>query len=147
MTKRPSIQTNEGPPDKRVTIEVTVVPNPDSTLPITITPYKLDLTQFSEKVRDRMTFRLSNKSGEALVPELIFSPEQYFDVTLPKSIPPGESVEGEIVLSKTGVEQAFEKSFTIELNDVAKTRYTIPVKRTLRVSTQAGTATTGGDGH
>ena len=52
ITKSPRIQTNEGPPDKRVQIISEVVARPDSTYPVVIIPYKLDLTQFGEKIRD-----------------------------------------------------------------------------------------------
>ena len=59
VTKRPSIQTNEGPPNKRVQIIATVVLRPDSTYPLVMRPYKLDLTQFGDKVRKDIEFTIN----------------------------------------------------------------------------------------
>lgn len=130
--KRPRIQTNEGPPDKYVQIITNVVPRPDSTYPIVIKPYKLDLSQFGEKVRDKIKFKISNISDQKLNLSMISYSKDYFEVKLPKSISAGKTAEGELKLKKLAIDKSFEKSFTFELNDQQKSRFTVPVKRTLR---------------
>ena len=132
MTKRPKIQTNEGPPDKRVSITANVTPRPDSTYPIRMQPYKLDLSQLSDKVIDEIGFTITNVSEEKLDLTMISYSAAMFDVDLPETIGPGKTVKAEVKLTDDGRSKSFEKSFTLELNDKNKTRFTIPVKRTLR---------------
>jgi len=141
VTKRPRIQTNEGPPDKHVTITATVVPRPDSTYPVVITPYKLDLSQFSEKPIDQADFRITNVSDQPLHVSLVADEASLFSVKLPETIPPGETAGGQLKLHKDAMAQSFEKSFTFELDDSANSRFTVPVKRTVRVPNQASGAT------
>ncbi len=135
MTKSPRIQTNEGPPDKRVQIISEVVARPDSTYPVVIKPYKLDLTQFGEKVRDEITFKIINKSDQKLDLTMICGYENLFEIELPKSISAGETEEAKLKLKEYGLQTNFEKSFTFELNDEKNSRFTIPVKRTIRNQT------------
>ena len=137
ITKRPRIQTNEGPPDKHVQIISQVTDRPDSTYPIVIQPYKLDLSQFSEKVIREKKFMIVNVSDQKLKVSLISSQDDLFKVKLPKSIKPGHSGKGKLELRKEAYGDSFEKSFTIEVVGVAEkdtTRFSIPVKRSLHVA-------------
>lgn len=132
MEKRPRIQTNEGPPDKTVAIIVTIVDRPDSTYPVIVKPYKLDLSQFGETVRNEVKFTISNVSDEDLKLSLISWKKDYFTVSLPKAVKAGQTAEGMVTLTDYGTKISFEKSFTIQLSDMAGSRFTIPVKRTMR---------------
>ena len=58
IIKQPHIETNEGQPGKTVKITANIEIQPDSTYPIVISPYKLNISQFGEKVRDEMTFKI-----------------------------------------------------------------------------------------
>lgn len=137
ITKRPSIQTNEGPPNKHVQIISQVTDRPDSTYPIIIQPYKLDLSQFSEKVIKKKNFMITNASDQKLEVSLISMPDDLFEIELPKSIKPGKSAKGVLVLRGEAYGDSFEKSVTIEVvgvQDSDTTRFTIPVKRSLHVA-------------
>jgi hypothetical protein len=138
VTKTPRIQTNEGPPDKLVRITTDVVVNPDSTYPVIMHPYKLDLTQFGEKVRDEIRFTIKNVSPEALTPSMVYAPTDYLDIQLPKSIPAGKSAEGVVKVKKAFLDKAFVKSFTLQMNDDKKSRFTIPVTRSQRSQSAPG---------
>ena len=144
MTKRPKIMTNEGKPDKRVSISCYIVSRPDSTYPAVIKPYKLDLTQFGEKVRDEVEFRITNVSDKDMEISMVACADAYFEVDLPKSISPGESGTAKLKLRKEALGQEFEKSFTIAVNDAEGSRFTVPVKRNLRPSLQQTSTQTGG---
>lgn len=132
VSKRPKIQTNEGPPDKRVTISATITPRPDSTYPIRISPYKVDLSQFSDKVIDNAEFTITNVSEEALDISMIAIANDFFSVKLPDQIKPGETISGKIKIDDDYLAKSFNKSFTIELSDQQKSRFTVPIKRTIR---------------
>ncbi len=145
ISKRPRIETNEGPPEKYVQIDCEVMRRPDSTYPIIIKPYKLDVSQFGEKVRDQMKFTISNVSDSAINLTTVSWPRQFLTVTLPKTVLAGKSVEGLIKLTPDAIKKEFEKSITIQLSDAKSSRFTIPVKRALRLpgdTTQAATPPT-----
>jgi len=132
VSKSPVIKTNEGPPDKNVRFHADVVARPDSTYPIVIKPYKLDLTQLGEKPRSQIKFSIQNVSDKPLETKLVASASDLFEVTLPKSIPAGQTSEGTLTLKKEAMTGGFEKCLTIQLNDDKSTRFTIPVKRALK---------------
>jgi hypothetical protein len=137
VSKQPRIKTNEGPPDKFVRITANVVPRPDSTYPIVIEPYKLDLSQFSEKIVDKKKFTITNVSDQKLEVSLVAMPEELFELKLPKSIKPGKTEKGELKLKKSAYNEPFEKSITIEVTgeeDGKVTRFTIPVKRSIHIA-------------
>jgi hypothetical protein len=60
-------------------------------------------------------------------------PEGMFRLKLPKKVNAGSTEKGKIEILKDYLPQEFEKSITIELNDKALSRFTIPVKRQIRV--------------
>ncbi len=137
ITKRPSIQTNEGPPNKHVQIISVVTPRPDSTYPIVIQPYKLDLSQFSEKVIKEKKFMITNVSDQKVKLSLVSMPDGLFDIKLPKSIEPGKSAKGKLTLRKAAYGDSFDKSVTIEVTAVDNkdtTRFTVPVKRSIKIA-------------
>lgn len=136
VAKRPKIETNVGAPDQFVEFTCNVIMKPDSTYPVIIKPYKLDLSQFGEKVRDKMTFRINNVSDQPLDLTLIAAPSDYVSITLPKSIPAGASADATITLAKAAVDKEFEKSFTFEVSNDNHDRFTVPIKRSLRAPGQ-----------
>jgi hypothetical protein len=110
-----------------------VVLNPDSTYPIQIKPYKFDISQYGERERKTLEFTITNVSDENLEAKLIDMPQGMFKLKLPKKIKAGETEKGSIEILDDYVSQEFEKSVTIELNDKDQTRFTIPVKRVIRI--------------
>jgi hypothetical protein len=123
---------------------------PDSTYPIIIKPYKLDISQFGEKTRDQMKFTITNVSDSSYDLSLAAVPSQLLTVTLPKSVPAGKSAEGSIKLLPGALKKEFEKSITIQLSDGKSSRFTIPVKRALRLpgdTTHAASVKTTTSGH
>jgi len=133
IIKQPRIESNEGKPDKTVKIQTQIVIQPDSTYPIVISPYKLNISQFGEKIRDEMTFKIKNVSEQDVKPIIVDIPSDLFEVDIPDKIKAGKTEEAVLKLKEGALEQNFEKSFTIELDDEAKTRFSIPVRRALRL--------------
>lgn len=131
VVKSPQITTNEGPPDRHVRIEATIVTAPDSTSPVVITPHKIDISQFSDEIIDRKTFAIRNVSDRELTLTLLAGPTDMMEIDLPQSVGPGETVEGEVRLHADILDLSFDKSFTFELNDDDTTRFTVPVTRTI----------------
>jgi len=142
VTKRPRIETNEAESGRYVAISTNVVQRPDSTYPVQIRPYKLDMSQFGETVRDQMKFAIVNVSDKNLGLTLVNCPDKLLSIELPSELPAGGSIEALAKLTPGAVKTSFETSFTIQLSDDAKTRFTIPVKRTIKSPGQTA-ATTG----
>jgi hypothetical protein len=71
-------------------------------------------------------------SDQDLSLTVIDQPDGLFDITLPAMIKAGESAEGVLKLRDDALDTEFQKSVTIQLNDEQTTRFTIPVKRSLR---------------
>jgi len=87
-----------------------------------------------------MKFSIRNVSDSTITGLRIVSiPADLIDITLPNKIPAGKSAQGILHLKKGALNKKFESSFTIELNDRSKTRFTIPVKRNLQTPGQAST--------
>ncbi len=103
-----------------------------------IRPYKLDLSQFGEKVRDQMKFMIVNVSDKPVDLSMVCLPNELATVTLPKSIAAGQTAEGTIKLTKAALTKEFEEIFTFELSDEAHTRFSVPIKRALRIPGQPG---------
>lgn len=133
QTKRPSITTNEGADKKYVKISSEIIMNPDSTYPIIIKPYKFDVSQFGEKERKKLEFEIFNVSSQDLAIKLLDMPANMFKLKLPKKVKAGKSEKGTIEILDEYVSEEFEKSLTVELSDDAMTRFTVPVKRTIRI--------------
>ncbi|MFZ1685660.1 MAG: DUF1573 domain-containing protein [Candidatus Zixiibacteriota bacterium] len=140
VTKTPRITTNEGPPDKMVKITCDVVARPDSTYPIVIKPYKVDLSQFGDKERTEVKFTIQNVSDKSIAPVLVSSASDYVTVKLPKSIPAGKTAEAVIKIKKEAEAKPFNKSITLQLNDEKSSRFTIPITRTIRGAAGANPA-------
>ena len=132
VSKTTRLLTNGSTASLPVTISSNILLRPDSTYPVVISPYKLNISQFGEKVRDEIKFSIKNVSTETVKPTMVALPEDIFEVNLPDKIKPGETVEGRVKLKPGGLEATFQKSFTFELDDPTQTRFTVPVIRNYR---------------
>ena len=132
QSKRPSITTNEGDLAKRVQFTANVVAVPDSTFPIRIKPYKFDISQFGETNATNRDFVIENVSDSDLDLSVVDMPQNMFEIKLPKHVKAGQTAKGSLKLKDACLDKEFSKSVTIGLSDAANTRFTIPVKRTLR---------------
>jgi hypothetical protein len=140
VTKTPRITTNEGPPDKMVKITCDVIARPDSTYPIVVRPYKVDLSQFGDKERTEVKFTIQNVSDKSIVPTVVSIPNDFVTVKLPKSIAAGKTAEAIIKIKKEAEEKTFNKSITLQLNDEKSSRFTIPITRAIRSAGSASPA-------
>lgn len=125
-----------------------VIQRPDSTYPIIIRPYKLDVSQFGEKIRDKMKFTIVNSSEKEVALKLVATLPGYATIDIPQKIGARQSAGGEIKLLPTVLDKSFEKSFTIEVTSDTTSRFTVPVKRSIKAAGADSTAqTTGAAGH
>jgi hypothetical protein len=80
-----------------------------------------------------MEFAITNVSENDLTIELVDMPVGMFELRLPEKIKAGKTEKGRLQIQENFVSEEFEKSITIQLDDPSKSRYTIPVKRVIRI--------------
>ena len=127
VMKSPTIKTNEGLSDKSVSIKTYVVSKPDSTFPVVLKPFKFDLIGSSDTTPVQLQFTITSVSRQSLTPRLVSAPKSLLSVSLPELIPPGGSGQATVTIKRTGMKETFEKSITLEFDDEAKSRFTVPV--------------------
>jgi hypothetical protein len=132
VTKHPRLETNATPVSQSLMFRATVTNRPDSTFPILVKPYKLDISQFGQTERNQMGFTITNISDQQVSLILVSGASELFSATLPEKISAGKMGEGTVKLTDAALEQSFESSFTLQLSDSSLTRFTVPVKRTVQ---------------
>ncbi len=104
-------------------------------------PYKFDISQYGEKTRKKLEFTITNVTDEKLDIDLVDMPSGMFKLSLPKSVKPGKTAKGKIELLDEFVSEEFQKSITIELTGKETNRFTVPVKRVIRIPGQKANET------
>lgn len=89
------------------------------------------MSRAGETEVDDAKFEVTNVSDEDLHISLVGTPPGYFQVTLPEVIKAGQTAECKLKVNPEFLAGAFEKSITLELSDMAQSRFTIPVIRRL----------------
>ena len=139
VSKKPYLETNISDEKVYLRIDAELRPQPDSEFyPIKITPFKIDVSQFSDKVRRKAKFTIENLSGQDLELTMIDNDNKKFTISLPKKIKAGEIAEGMIDVLESEINTEFNQSITFELNDSANSRYSLPVRRIIRNVDAAG---------
>ncbi|MFQ6008146.1 MAG: DUF1573 domain-containing protein [Candidatus Zixiibacteriota bacterium] len=140
VSKRPYLVTNASPEHIYVKISAVLLPEPDTVMPISLSPYNLDVSQFTERPRRKAKFLIQNKGDQDYELTLVDWSRQYFDVELPQKVKAGETVEGLVIVHQDKINSEFEQSLTFEINDEKHTRYTLPVKRMYRIKKRTDTS-------
>ncbi|HSG98986.1 MAG TPA: hypothetical protein VLB27_02990, partial [candidate division Zixibacteria bacterium] len=99
-------------------------------------PFRADLSAFGKYKQDTARVTFINNSDDPIAEfKMIYDRPEYFTVVLPTNAPPRGTVEALVIINPAAPEQAFEKSFTIDvthrvMGDVNPvTRLTVPVRR------------------
>ena len=129
--KRPRIYFNGGL-TRTLSITSTVTQHPDSTSPVVINPYKLNLSEYTEVPVTENVFEFRNVTANPLHPVLIAAPDSLLEVLLPEIVPAHATAQGRILLTFAGIDTSFQKSITVAFDDEELTRFTIPVTRVIR---------------
>jgi hypothetical protein len=110
-----------------------VVQQPDSTYPIVINPSKILLDEGGTVKEDGSEFTIANISDEDLEIQVVYKPHGYFDIDIPGAIKSGKTAKCRIKAADDFLEKSFEKSITFELNDTAKSRFTLPISQRIKI--------------
>lgn len=136
VSKRPKIESNEGDLPKYVNIKTNVVADQTSTFPIVLKPFIINMTQMTGST-NQFAFQIQNVSDSDLDLTLIDFPVGYVMIDLPKTVAKNSTVRGTVILDPSYADKALEKSFTIQLNDKNKSRFTLPlIKKATQLSSK-----------
>ena len=132
VAKSPVIEYEGMPNPTSVTVATYVIPRPDSARPLVLEPFKLDLSQLGDEVRDRVTFSIVNITNDSFDLSLSDDFAEYGTLTMPPAIGPRDTVEAQFVLKPQVLGKDLTGSFTFQVEDKFRTRYTVPVRRKLK---------------
>ena len=135
LSKEPYLLTNVS--QDRTSLEIKAEPMVDlsKSRPVYIEPAKVDVSQFTTKPRLRATFKIVNKGAVEYRLNLVEKGGEFFDIEMPRTLPPGEEVTVTVIVKDSVITNDFEKSITVELigNTGDSMRFSIPVKRMYRI--------------
>lgn len=149
VTKRPSFYTNMEEAGQKLFFTAQIVTPTDVTTPLVLSPQKVNLSnqevktnmhlandKSNSETNDPGTVQITNTSDKDLTISVIEFDSEHFDIKIPQTIKAGETVSASITLKSANIEDSFEKSLTLEVNNETKTRFTIPVVYNSKVVSQ-----------
>lgn len=133
IEKRPLIRIADSNDSSHLKLYAEILVKPENAHPLVLTPEKVDVSQYSKKPRRKATFTIANNGPSDYQMAVVDSSGKSFDVVLPEVIKAGQKVEGQVIVHKSAVPTSFEESFTFEITDDGRSRYSVPIWRQYQV--------------
>jgi hypothetical protein len=134
VEKAPYFETNIDDRKVYVRIKAELIPEPEAMRPVYPSPYKVDVSQFRPTPpRTKTKFYIVNPTNTDYELTLVDNPEHVFAVQMPATVAAGDSARVIIDVKDEYVDQEFEHSLTFSVNDEENSRFSVPVKRMLRI--------------
>jgi hypothetical protein len=112
------------------------IKDPDSLTTYTFTPYQIDMDASrpdAQKKPWEYEVAVRNVSAEPLALTVVSRPDRFVEVEVPNGeIKPGKEKTIRIRIEPEVADTLFTKSFTVEASDSARTRFTFPIKKSMR---------------
>ncbi|MBU8932419.1 MAG: DUF1573 domain-containing protein [candidate division Zixibacteria bacterium] len=113
----------------RISMKGQVVQQPDSLRPISVSPFRFELASTTQKSIDSIGFVMTNHTDRDLSLRNISGDFDQCVVILPSIVPAMSTATGYIRLNPEYVDQEFQTSMTISVDNLRKTNFTIPIRR------------------
>ncbi|MFQ5453172.1 MAG: DUF1573 domain-containing protein, partial [Candidatus Zixiibacteriota bacterium] len=127
----PYIFTNANPEPHRLYLTGSVVKTTDSAQPVGISPYRFELSSYSDKSIDSINFVINNFSDKKVILSEVSYPLKECELFLPEFVNAKSKTSGYIKVKDEFIDKKFKSSLTIQINDDKKSRITIPIRRKL----------------
>lgn len=135
VRKSATVKTN-AQNNSRLQIIANIVKSPDSTKPLVLEPMAIELDSIRPDNPDKdwkFKVAMRNVGTEKVKAHQVCGPEGLFEIKIDeKGINPGEERFIEFEFGGEILDEMFSKSLTIQLDDSAGTRYTIPINKARR---------------
>ena len=138
ITKKPYLLTNVSDERVPLTLQVEVMIDPEMTAPLKFSPFEIEMAPPDGNQHRRAAFLIENRGVRDLRLSMVSHPRGLFQATLPTVLKVGETAEATVVIDKKYAGLEFEKSFTFQISDPERTRYSIPVSCQLEVPESDG---------
>lgn len=130
--KKPHIYTNAGDEPTYMKIHADIYSNPEKMSPLVLRPPAVELSVYSYKdMHQRATFHIVNKADRDFNLTLVDASDKPVTVELPGKVKAGETVTGVVNVREEFLNTDFLGSFTFEIDDDLRSRYTVPFRRFL----------------
>jgi len=133
VTKKPYLTTNAGSENVYVEFNAEVIVDSTQFLPVRISPYKLDVSQFTVEPRRKASAWVVNTSDKDLQLNMIDNANKKFSAELPQVVKAHDSAQVTVTVKEDAIGGAFDQSFTFGVNDEAGSRFTLPIQRIYRL--------------
>jgi hypothetical protein len=124
----------EGLPDPyRMALKIQVGTSPDSAVPLSVKPFKAELSRMAGVSIDSVGFTLTNRGSAKMSLKMISNVPPEFSYSIPSSIEANGSAKGFVKVAPSMVDKEFKSSITIEWStgDGSTGRLTLPIRRKL----------------
>ncbi|MEW6051381.1 MAG: DUF1573 domain-containing protein [Candidatus Zixiibacteriota bacterium] len=127
----PYIFTNASPDPYRIYLTALVISGMDSAHPVSVKPYKVELSKLPTMSLDTTAITFTNHSKDSFALSVISSPIAECEIELPQALGGNRSSNCVVRVKPEYRDQEFERSFTVlfEGPGELRYRYTVPVRR------------------
>ena len=126
ITKHPQFITNESTYKQRLNFKASVYAEPTPEMPLVLDPPLVNLTGFIPG-KEKVEVIVTNTTENDFTISLIDADKEFTGFELPEIIKAGETAKILVSLQNGAETNTFSKSLTFELNDTAKSRYSLPI--------------------
>lgn len=129
--KYPYITWSEHEEPARLFLTADVAAEPDSSRPLSIKPYKAELSRLGTKSIDSVGINFTNHQATPIVMKVVSVLTDEYKVVYPDTIPANGSATGYIKINPAYADKEFKGSVTFEYaaSEVENKRFTIPIRR------------------
>lgn len=125
----PYIFTNASEEPYRMSLTGEVHLTLDSAKPVSVSPFKCELTKIRDHSIEEVEFTLTNRTDKDLSIILLTPLVDECLIEMPQTIPANGTANGKIKVKDEFLDKEFKGSVTIQLNDNKETRISIPFRR------------------
>ncbi len=127
----PYIYWSEHEDPARLFLTADISLSPDSSRPLSIKPFKAELSRLGAKSIDSVVITFTNHMELPIVPRVVSVLTEEYTFVYPDTIPPNGTAKGVVTLNPAFADKEFTGSVTFEYaaSAVENKRFTIPIRR------------------
>lgn len=129
LSQIPRVFVQDNPEPLHIILKGNAVQALDNLRPVSVKPYKATFAKTTSLSIDSVAFTFTNHSSEDMSIAVVSYSSDSYEVSFPKQVAGGASVEGFVKVIPQATDVEFKGSITVEFEGKKKNRLTIPVLR------------------